>query len=73
MSGPHVDWLRNHDPLLRAARELISAGHASEQEILAQDEAARARIAAAATDAMESPFPSPSTVTSHVFHSARSG
>jgi TPP-dependent pyruvate/acetoin dehydrogenase alpha subunit len=72
VSGPHADWLRNHDPLLRAARELIAAGHASEKEILAQDEAARARIAAAATAAMESPLPSPNTVTEHVFHLARS-
>jgi TPP-dependent pyruvate/acetoin dehydrogenase alpha subunit len=71
IGGPHADWLRNHDPLLRAARELIAAGQASQQEILAQDQEARARIAAAATAAMESPLPSPGTVSEHVFHPAR--
>jgi acetoin:2,6-dichlorophenolindophenol oxidoreductase subunit alpha len=73
IDGPHSDWLRNHDPLLRAGRELVAAGHASQQEILARDEDARARITAAVTAALDSPLPSPSTVTEHVFHPARSG
>lgn len=73
IGGPHADWLRDHDPLLRAARELVGAGRASQQEILAHDEKARSRVATAVTAAMESPLPSPSTVTEHVFHSARSG
>jgi len=38
ISGPHVDWLRHQDPLLRAARELVAAGHVSQEEIMAQDE-----------------------------------
>ena len=73
VGGPHADWLRTQDPLLRAARELIAGGHASQQEILAHDEAARTRIAMAVIAALQSPLPSPSTVGEHVFHAMRSG
>ncbi len=72
ISGAHADWLRRHDPILRAARELIGAGHASQTEILAQDEEARSILEKAIAEATESPMPSPSTVTEHVFHSVGS-
>ncbi len=67
ISGPNADWLRYHDPLLRAARELVEAGFASRDELLARDKAARARIAQAAEFAVESPMPDPATVAEHVF------
>jgi pyruvate dehydrogenase E1 component alpha subunit len=65
--GPHADWSRNHDPLLRAARELVASGHASRDELLARDKDARSRIAAAADFAIKSPMPAPATVGDHVF------
>jgi pyruvate dehydrogenase E1 component alpha subunit len=67
IAGPHADWLRHHDPLLRAARELVAAGHASRDELMARDKGARARIAAAAEYAIASPMPDPATVSNHVF------
>ncbi|MGH6725073.1 MAG: thiamine pyrophosphate-dependent dehydrogenase E1 component subunit alpha [Pseudolabrys sp.] len=67
IAGPHTDWLRDHDPLLRAARELVAAGHASRDELMARDIAARERIAAAAEFAIASPMPDPATVANHVF------
>ena len=65
--GPNADWVRHHDPLLRAARELVAAGHASRDELMARDKDARSRVAAAANFAIESPMPAPATVTNHVF------
>jgi len=59
--------LRNHDPLLRAACELTSAGHASHNDIMARDKAARDRIAEACEFAIASPMPDPATVGQHVF------
>ena len=56
------NWVRHHDPLLRAARELVAVGHASRDELMARDKDARARIAAAANFAIESPMPEPATV-----------
>jgi TPP-dependent pyruvate/acetoin dehydrogenase alpha subunit len=67
IAGPHADWLRHHDPLLRAARELVAAGHASREELIIRDKGARARIAAAVEYAIASPMPDPATVSNHVF------
>ncbi len=67
IAGPHADWVRHHDPLLRAARELVAAGYASREELMARDKDARARIAAAANFAIESPMPEPATVSNYVF------
>ena len=67
ISGPNADWVRHHDPLLRAARELVEADHASRDDLMARDKAVRARIAAAANYAIGSPMPDPATVADHVF------
>jgi pyruvate dehydrogenase E1 component alpha subunit len=67
ITGPHAHWSRRHDPLLRVARELVAAGHATRDELMARDEDARARIAAAAEFAIKSPMPMPATVGDHVF------
>jgi len=67
IGGPHADWVRHHDPLLRAARELVEAGNATRDELMARDKAARARIAAAADYAIASPMPDPATVADRVF------
>jgi TPP-dependent pyruvate/acetoin dehydrogenase alpha subunit len=67
IAGPHAEWSRHHDPLLRAARELLAAGYASRDELMARDQNARTRIAAAAKFAIESPLPEPATVGNYVF------
>jgi TPP-dependent pyruvate/acetoin dehydrogenase alpha subunit len=67
ISGPNADWVRHHDPLLRAARELLEACYTTRDELLARDKAARQRMAAAAEYAVESPMPDPATVADHVF------
>ncbi|HYA05259.1 MAG TPA: thiamine pyrophosphate-dependent dehydrogenase E1 component subunit alpha [Xanthobacteraceae bacterium] len=67
ISGPHADWSRYHDPVLRVARELVAAGHASRDELMARDNEARMRIAAAANFAIDSPMPAPASVRDHVF------
>jgi pyruvate dehydrogenase E1 component alpha subunit len=72
IAGPHADWLRHHDPLLRTARVLVAAGYASREELITRDKDARTRIAAAADYAIASPMPDPATVSNHVFASARS-
>jgi pyruvate dehydrogenase E1 component alpha subunit len=67
ISGPNADWVRHHDPLLRAARELMAAGYATRDELMARDKAARARMAAAAEYAVASPMPESASVSDHVF------
>jgi pyruvate dehydrogenase E1 component alpha subunit len=67
IKGPHSDWVRDHDPLLRTARDLVAHGYASKDEIMAHDTDARARIEAGAIFAIDSPMPSPDTVEEHVF------
>jgi pyruvate dehydrogenase E1 component alpha subunit len=67
IAGPHADWSRHHDPLLRVARELVAAGHATRDELKASDKNARDRIAAAEKFAIDSPMPAPATVGDHVF------
>jgi len=67
ISGPHADWSRHHDPVLRVARELVAGGHASRDELMARDNEARMRIAAAANFAIDSPMPAPASVGDHVF------
>jgi TPP-dependent pyruvate/acetoin dehydrogenase alpha subunit len=67
IGGPHAEWSRHHDPLLRVARELVTAGYATCDELMARDKAARDRIATAAKFAIDSPMPTPATVGDHVF------
>jgi pyruvate dehydrogenase E1 component alpha subunit len=67
ITGPHADWLRQCDPLLRAARELVARGHATREELTARDQAARARIASAASFAIDSPMPKPESALEGVF------
>lgn len=72
ITGPHAEWLRHSDPLLRAIRELVAAGYASQEEVLSLGQQARARVQSAASFASESPMPLPSTVSERVFYTARS-
>ena len=65
--GPHAAWLRDHDPLLRTARDIVANGYASQDEVMARDKDARARVEAGAAFAIESPMPLSETAHEHVF------
>ena len=67
IKGPNADWVRGHDPLLRAARDLVAANYRSRDDIMARDKQARERIAKACEFAIASPMPDPATVGQHVF------
>jgi TPP-dependent pyruvate/acetoin dehydrogenase alpha subunit len=67
IAGPHADWIRGHDPLLRAARDIVAHEFATPEQLNARDRAARARIAAAVSFAIESPMPAPETAFTGVF------
>jgi pyruvate dehydrogenase E1 component alpha subunit len=67
IGGPHADWIRHHDPLLRMAHDIVESGYASREDLLRQDREARARIKAAVAFALDSPEPHPRTVMAHVF------
>ena len=65
--GPHADWVRGHDPLIRAARLIVAQKFATPEQLKARDRAARERIAAAALFAIESPMPAADTALAGVF------
>jgi TPP-dependent pyruvate/acetoin dehydrogenase alpha subunit len=67
IKGPHAAWLRDHDPLLRTARDIVAHGYASQDEVMARDKDARARVEAGAAFAVESPMPLSETAHEHVF------
>jgi TPP-dependent pyruvate/acetoin dehydrogenase alpha subunit len=67
ITGAHEDWIRDHDPLLLAAREIVAQEFATPEQLKARDRAARERIAAAASFAIESPMPAPETSLTGVF------
>ena len=65
--GPHREWKEKHDPLIRFAREVIKAKHASRDDILAMDKAVLVRVEAGVQFALESPYPDPSSATERIF------
>jgi len=67
IKGPHAAWVRDHDPLLRTARDIVALGYGSKDEVMIRDADARARIEAGASFAIESPMPLPETVHKFVF------
>lgn len=67
IGGPHADWVRYNDPLLRMARDIVDSGYASREDLLRQDREARILIDAAIGFALDSPEPHPESVTAHVF------
>ncbi len=62
----HADWFRRIDPVLRAARELLAAGHADSDELAAIDGRQRRRMAEALDFALASPAPDAATALDHV-------
>ncbi len=67
IQGPHADWIRTHDPLLRFARNIVAQTFSTAAELKARDQAARERIRAATAFAIDSPMPAPETALAGVF------
>jgi acetoin:2,6-dichlorophenolindophenol oxidoreductase subunit alpha len=67
MAGEHETWYREHDPVLRYARELLAADDIGGQELDAIDARVRARIAEARRFALGSPRPAPDAALDYVF------
>jgi len=67
IAGPHADWLRTADPILRFARALLADGLVTGEEIVVRDAAAIGRIAAARAFADASPLPKPEAALACVF------
>jgi acetoin:2,6-dichlorophenolindophenol oxidoreductase subunit alpha len=66
-AGEHADWLEHHDPVLRLGRVLARQGADAAARLVKLDADARARIEAAVTFALGSPFPAAATAFDHVF------
>jgi TPP-dependent pyruvate/acetoin dehydrogenase alpha subunit len=66
-AGEHADWLEHHDPVLRLGRVLAGQGVDAVARLLKLDAEARARIDAAVTFALGSPFPAAETAFDQVF------
>jgi acetoin:2,6-dichlorophenolindophenol oxidoreductase subunit alpha len=67
IEGEHAEWFREHDPVLRYARELLAAGDVDQEELGRLDEQARAQIAEARRFALDSPRPAPDSALDYVF------
>ena len=67
MAGEHEEWFREHDPVLRLAREMLAAGDIDQQELGGLDERVRAQIADARQFALDSPRPAPDSALDYVF------
>jgi pyruvate dehydrogenase E1 component alpha subunit len=60
-------WHERQDGLLRLVRELLQAGVASGEELIAIDDAARAEMVTAVAFALDSPYPQPEEALDDVF------
>jgi TPP-dependent pyruvate/acetoin dehydrogenase alpha subunit len=67
IKGEHADWHRDHDPVLLYARELLSSGDASQDELVEMDERARTRITEASEAALADSSPTPETINRYTF------
>jgi pyruvate dehydrogenase E1 component alpha subunit len=60
-------WHERQDGVLRYVAELVTGGHATTDEVLAIDAAARAEMEAAVAFGLASPYPEPEEALDHVF------
>ena len=60
-------WFREHDPVLRYARQLLAAGDIDQDGLTELDARTRERIAEARQFALDSPRPTPKSALDHVF------
>ena len=66
-SGEHEQWFREHDTVLRYARQLLAAGDIDQDGLTELDARTRERIAEARQFALDSPRPTPESALDHVF------
>lgn len=59
ISGPHADWIRDHDPIRRYVKKLVKGKALSRDEALTIDARVNERMAAARAYAEASPYPDP--------------
>lgn len=67
IAGEYAVWNERHDPVLRMARDLVAAGIAGKDQLLALDDKVKSRVEAAAKFAVDSPFPDAASAGDHVF------
>jgi acetoin:2,6-dichlorophenolindophenol oxidoreductase subunit alpha len=67
MSGEHEQWYREHDPVLRYARQLLAEGAIGQDELTELDAQVSERIAEARQFALDSPRPTPESALDNVF------
>jgi pyruvate dehydrogenase E1 component alpha subunit len=66
-SGEHEQWYREHDPVLRYARQLLADGVISQEELADLDAQVTEHIASARQFALDSPRPTPESALDNVF------
>lgn len=67
ISGPHADWIRRFDPILRAARVYVESGAATRDELAALDARVSKIMEDARAFAEASPFPDASAAFTGAF------
>lgn len=67
ITGEHAGWIRNHDPALRFARELVADARLTQDEAMALDKRVNDNMEAARSFAIASPFPQPESALEGVF------
>jgi len=67
ITGEHAGWIRNHDPVLRFARDLIADTVLTQAEVLAIDKRVNERLETARSFAIASPLPKPESAIEGVF------
>jgi pyruvate dehydrogenase E1 component alpha subunit len=67
ISGEHEQWYREHDPVLRYARQLLIDGSIDQDGLTELDAQVRERIAEARQFALDSPRPTPESALDNVF------
>lgn len=67
ISGPHADWIRRFDPILRATRAFVESGTASRDELAALDARVCKLMEDARAFAEASPFPEPAAAFAGAF------
>ncbi len=67
ITGEHADWIRNHDPVLRFARELQADSHLTQEKVLELDKRVSDNMETARSFAIASPLPQPESALEGVF------
>jgi acetoin:2,6-dichlorophenolindophenol oxidoreductase subunit alpha len=67
ITGPHAEWIKQSDPILRAARVFVESGAASRDELVAMDSRVATTMEEARAFAEASPFPEPADAFTGVF------